>query len=380
MPSMAPVNTPLPDAVSAWLLDRENDGCAPGTLVNYAYAASLFTAFVDRHAPNIRGVLDVEARHLHAFRRALAGVTVTTPVQQKRRGIPLAAGTQQSVMRAIKNFFNWLFESGDLPASPFGHDKKLIPKVPRRVVRMPNDGQIAKLLEVAVGGGYGPKAERLLKARSAYAVRGAALFMLLYDTGMRVSELVALDVGDYEIRTGKLTVRSGKGGHARVLSLGVTARKKLDTWIRRPRRQFLGRRFEDEAERDLEDAIASWPRFGEPVRRQQPSVTAGDREPAMFLDRNGHRMTTGAVRQWLAELCRRAAVPTFRPHDLRRAYATHAARHMPLPLLQQALGHADIRTTRSYIQNDPEELHRQMQVASPLDRLVAGADAVQLHR
>ena len=198
MPRLARVNTPLPDAIASWLLYRENDGCAVGTLLNYRYGASLFLEYVRDNLPEILGVLDVERRHLHSFRRALAGRTVVTPVQQRRRGRPLAAGTQQSVMRAVQNLFNWLVESGDLASSPFGRDRKLIPRVPRRVVSMPNDAEIKSLIGTAVSGGYGPTRERLMRRPSAYTLRGAALFMLLYDTGLRVAEIVALDVADWD--------------------------------------------------------------------------------------------------------------------------------------------------------------------------------------
>jgi integrase/recombinase XerD len=164
--------------------------------------------------------------------------------------------------------------------------------------------------------------DRLLAApdrKGERGVRDGAMLETLYATGLRVSELVKLRLGDLNFDAGYL-VAHGKGKKERLVPLGEVALASL-------------RRYVDEAR----------PRF---LRPRGPA-RAGD---ALFLTRLGRRMT----RQGFWKLLGRHAVAAgivkaISPHKLRHSFATHLVeRGADLRAVQAMLGHADIGTTEIY--------------------------------
>jgi integrase/recombinase XerC len=146
-------------------------------------------------------------------------------------------------------------------------------------------------------------------------LRDAALLEVLYGCGLRVSEVVALDCGDFD--AAELRVRRGKGGKDRVVPIGARAAEALAAWM---------------------------------AARQSSS-------PAVFINARGGRMTDRSVRRIVDQRAAEAAVgaepgtavPRTHPHALRHSYATHLLGNgADLPAIQQLLGHASLKTTARY--------------------------------
>lgn len=158
----------------------------------------------------------------------------------------------------------------------------------------------------------------------AEAARDRALFEVMYGAGLRVGELVALDLGDIE---GEMVrVRHGKGDKERIVPLGRKACEAL--------RLYLG-------ERQLLEA-------------------QGAIDTALFLSRRGRRLSTRAVRRLVDRHAIQAGLPRTHPHALRHSFATHLlGSGADLRSIQELLGHAALSTTARYAHVDLQYLHDQ---------------------
>ncbi len=150
------------------------------------------------------------------------------------------------------------------------------------------------------------------------ALRETAIVELLYGTGARISEIVALNVGDVvKIDGGDvLSLRlSGKGGKVRVVPLGSYAREALDQYLVRTR----------------------------------PSLVQKNRE-ALFLNDRGGRLSRQTMWKIVSEAARRANISAeVSPHSLRHSYATHLLDGgADVRVVQELLGHASVTTTQIY--------------------------------
>lgn len=150
------------------------------------------------------------------------------------------------------------------------------------------------------------------------ALRESAIVELLYGTGARISEIVALNVSDVlKADGGELSnLRlSGKGGKVRVVPLGKFARAALDQYLVRTR----------------------------------PALVAKDRE-ALFLNDRGGRLSRQTMWKIVSEAALRANISTeVSPHSLRHSYATHLLDGgADVRVVQELLGHASVTTTQIY--------------------------------
>ncbi len=169
------------------------------------------------------------------------------------------------------------------------------------------------------------------------ALRDRALLELLYSSGLRVSELTGLDVGDVDL--GAATVRVlGKGRKERLLPFG------------RPAREALGR----------------WLEEGRPAL----AAGAGRGRGALFLNRRGGRLTSRSVARRLCRWVREARLPRHvHPHVLRHSFATHLlAAGADLRGIQELLGHASLATTQRYTHLDWKRLAEVYDEAHPRAR------------
>jgi len=165
----------------------------------------------------------------------------------------------------------------------------------------------------------GPAAEN----GDALQARDRAMFELFYSSGLRLSELTGLDLGDLDLQSGEAQV-TGKGRKTRVVPVGRRAREALTRW--------LGVR----------------PGFLPPGRD----------EAALFLGRNGRRLSPRAVQQRLDLWARRQGLDgRVHPHRLRHSFASHLLESSgDLRAVQELLGHADISTTQIYTHLDFQHL------------------------
>lgn len=164
--------------------------------------------------------------------------------------------------------------------------------------------------------------EALLRApdaSSALGLRDQALLELLYATGLRVSELTVLQLGQLNLTAGVVTVVSGKGGKGRLVPLGDKAVVALNLYIERAR----------------------------------PQLVAGRAVSPLLVNAQGDGLTRQGIWLILKRLARQAGIAAERlsPHGLRHAFATHLLNHgADLRVIQLLLGHSDITSTQIYTQ------------------------------
>ncbi len=156
--------------------------------------------------------------------------------------------------------------------------------------------------------------------------RDAALLAVLYGAGLRRSEVVALDVNDYDVETGALRVRSGKGRKARVAYATGGAKAALEAWL---------------------IARASAP-------RQKITVRPEGREPLFCPVNKGgklalRRMSDQAVMGIVRKRALSSGVKSFSPHDLRRSFISDLLdAGADIATVQHLAGHANVQTTARY--------------------------------
>jgi integrase/recombinase XerD len=170
--------------------------------------------------------------------------------------------------------------------------------------------------------------ERLLAApnvRSAAGVRDRAMLELLYATGLRVSELISLGLGDVDLET-RMVLARGKGGKERIVPLGAPAADAVGAYLGSARARLLHGR----VTRDL------------------------------FVTPRGHRLTRQGFAKLLDRYARAAGIERrISPHKLRHSFATHLlAGGADLRAVQAMLGHADISTTQIYTHVDRTHAQR----------------------
>ena len=203
---------------------------------------------------------------------------------------------------AIKSFFHFMAARGLVSED---HARKLdSPKVTKYVPRAISPGEVALLLEQ-------PR-----KTTTPEALRDVAMMELLYGTGMRVSELVALDLGDLKLEDG--TVRCvGKGGRERVIPVRQRAVEAIGAYLERGR----------------------------------PALSRSGDAPALFLNHRGQRLTRQGLWLILKGYSDQARIKHITPHTLRHSFAAHMLeRGADLRAVQEILGHVSIATTQIYQQ------------------------------
>jgi integrase/recombinase XerC len=224
-----------------------------------------------------------------------------------------AAASLGRKLAALRAFFRYLVREGVLEADPSAGIPA--PRTPRRLPRPLAVDDCQVLMTAAEGPGDASSESR-----------DAAMAELLYGAGLRVGELVALDVRDVDLTRGEVRVQ-GKGGKERVVPLPAAARKALAAWLA-PRRRpgVLGEPL----------FVALRARRGEPPRR----LDARDVR---------RRLARRALAAGLAD--------RVHPHRLRHSYATHLLdMGADLRAIQELLGHASLSTTQKYTAVSAERL------------------------
>jgi integrase/recombinase XerD len=219
-----------------------------------------------------------------------------------------AAASLARKLAAARAFFGFLFRQGTIARDPAARIGS--PRVNRAAPRTISAEEVDRLLAAPA------------RRATPEAVRDRAMFALLYATGMRVSELVSLDLDALDVEHG--TVRCvGRGGRERLLRYDATAHEALSPYLADARPAITGRQ-----------------------------AAAGARVTALFVNHRGERLTRQGF--WLLMKGYAAAAgidKPLTPHTLRHSFAAHLlGRGALLREVQQQLGHANISTTQIYRQ------------------------------
>lgn len=233
----------------------------------------------------------------------------------------LAPATLQRRGATVRIFFRWAVGQGLVAEDPATGLKS--PKVPRRLPRTLNRADADTMLRAAVA--------FAAEDGSAAGVRNVAILEVLYGSGVRVSELCGLELGDIDRDRGVLRVL-GKGDKQRTVPASGPALRSLDDWLARR---------------------------GEWVTAQSGT--------AVFLGRRGGRLDPRVARRVVHEALRAVPeAPDMGPHGLRHAMATHLLEGgADLRSVQEMLGHASLATTQIYTHVSNERLKQVYRQAHP---------------
>ena len=278
------------DAYEMFMLDCEARRLTPATRQFYRSKLVIFFRWcIDN------GVQDIDSLTAHSIRKFF--------VYLQHRD--LSGQYQHNHARSIRAFLNFCVRDELLEKSPFA--KVQMPRVEKKVLSALDAKDIHALL------------------RHCLNERDRAICLLLLDSGVRASELVALNVGHVDVGTGVVTVHCGKGQKGRITYIGATTRKHL--------LRYLHRRGE--------------------VRADMPLIVSLN---------TGARLTVWGLVQVMDRLRKRAGVQECTCHTFRRTFALNCLRNgMNIYVLARLMGHVDITVLRQYlplVESDLQEAHR----------------------
>ena len=220
-----------------------------------------------------------------------------------------SARTQARALSALRGFFRFLVQEGRLDLDP----TELLegPRLLRKLPDVLTEDEVLRLLAAPVG----DKPNR---------VRDRAMLHTMYAAGLRVTELVDLDLGDVHLAEGFVSAL-GKGNKRRLVPIGAHARDSLTVYLREVR-----------------------PRWAKPATR------------ACFVTARGTAMTRQSFWALVRKYARAAGITkSISPHKLRHSFATHLlAGGADLRAVQTMLGHADISTTQIYTHVSGDHLRK----------------------
>lgn len=218
-----------------------------------------------------------------------------------RKGI--SSKSLQRELSAIRSFYNYQLKKHLLDINPALHIRG--PKQERKLPKILDVDQLTGILDNPPD--------------SPLEIRDLAMFELFYSSGLRLSELAALDMGDIDLSDQSLRVRYGKGGKQRDLPIGSKAVSAINKWLAyRP--------------------VSS--------------------ESALFTSNKGNRISQRSIQLRLDRWCIKIGLPEHvHPHMLRHSFASHLLESsQDIRAVQELLGHSNISTTQIYTHLDFQHL------------------------
>ncbi len=298
---------------------RHERRAADNTLVAYRHDLDRLLGFLTGHLGGEPDLAGLDALRLADLRAWLAHEAARLQAASVRRPRSTHSGrnrTQARRLAALRAFFGYLGRRHGL--------RNVAPSLltrPRAAPRLPRPLPEAQALEI-------PDGLRALARSPMAASRDAALFTLLYGCGLRISEALALDVGDVPGAGQPLRIR-GKGGRERLVPLLPAVFEALGAW-----------------------------------RARHPDPRPG---APLFLGVRGGRLDPAVAQGALRQYRRLAGLPEHAtPHALRHSFATHLMQGgADLRAIQELLGHASLSTTQAYTLADETRLMQVWQAAHP---------------
>lgn len=261
-------------------------GLAKNTIVSYERDLKNYLVYI-KGTENISEINDVQRTHIVRFLSYL-----------KQQG--KSAKTLARHVASVRAFHQFLIREKESDQDPSVHIES--PHMERSLPKILSMQEVETLLEAPVSNDH-------------FGLRDKAMLELLYATGIRVSELIGLDVEDVHLTMGFVRC-VGKGNKERIIPIGKTAAAVLERYLRDGRHGFFKK----------------------------------TRDDALFLNHHGKRLSRQGFWKILKRLAADAGIQKeLTPHTLRHSFATHLLENgADLRAVQEMLGHADISTTQIY--------------------------------
>lgn len=244
-------------------------------------------------------------------------------LRDPNRGAGYKAATVARKVAAVKSFCAFLLDHGDLTTNPTASIDS--PRAPKPVPRPMTTSDVDSLLREP------------LRAGTPEAIRDAAMLELMYATGMRVTELVSLNIDSLHLQPGPAYVRClGKGAKERTIPVYEQAVTAVERYLDESRAALL---------------------------KDRPQT-------ALFVNRRGERLTRQGFWLILKNYAKHAGIEAHvTPHTLRHSFATHMLRGgASVRDVQELLGHANVSTTQVYTQLADSHLREVFETAHPRAR------------
>lgn len=227
----------------------------------------------------------------------------------------LGSRSLQRELSAIRGFFDALIREGVMTQNPALGIRA--PKASKSLPEVLDVDAMVGLLEAS--------------PEDPHEVRDIAMWELFYSSGLRLSELVSLDLQDLDFRESSLVVREGKGQKTRHVPIGRCARDALENWLK---------------------LRETWP---------------GAELTAVFTSRRGLRISPRSVQSRLSRWqLKQGGATAVHPHMLRHSFASHLLESSgDLRAVQELLGHANLSTTQVYTHLDYQHLAKVYDQAHP---------------
>jgi integrase/recombinase XerC len=270
---------------------------SPHTVSNYRHDLDQFIAFCTQH-----DVLEATAVHATDVRQWIATLRHH-----------LGARSVQRALSALRSFYRYLQRTHGITHNPLAGISA--PKAPRNLPRTLDIDQTQQLLENTDDDFVG--------------LRDQAMMELFYSSGLRLSELIALDIDTIDFGSAQVQV-TGKGDKARIVPIGSIALRAINAWI---------------------------------VARN----AANPKDRALFISTRGTRISARNVQDRIAkQSVNRGVAQHVHPHMLRHSFASHLLESSSdLRAVQELLGHANLSTTQIYTHLDFQHLAKVYDAAHP---------------
>ena len=294
----------------------QTEGKSPKTIEWYFDFLNRFHRFLER-SDMPTNICEIDKNHIREFIRYLQ-----TEARTPRKLTPLSGATVQGYVRSLKALFSWAAREGYIESNPMATIP--VPKAATKVMSTFTNRHIADLTKechTSNGTGY----------------RNLTILLLLLDSGLRVSELVNIDLSDLNLNEGYVKIRQGKGNRERLVPVGSLVQKTLWKYVNHCRPQPLTHKISK-----------------------------------LFLSDNGLPLTRSGIQQMLRRMGNRAGITGVRcsPHTLRHTFAKHYLLNGgDIFTLQKILGHSSLASVRIYLDLFAADVKKQHQRFSPVDNM-----------
>ena len=263
-------------------------GYTENTRISYQFELEKFAIFLIKKQLN----LNLDSRHIEEYIHTLQGES-TKSISHN--------------ISCLRSFYKFLLINHYVKENPL--EEIPIPKQPKKLPKVLSIEEIDKLLDISI--------------KDAFSARNKAILELMYASGLRVSEIVNLKVGDIDFEM-SIVRTMGKGSKERIVPIGDYALNALYMYLYHYRGELL---------------IKGWNDY-------------------LFINNHGTGLTRQAVFKMIQTLAKEKKIQTsFSPHTLRHSFATHLLQNgANLREIQEMLGHSSLSTTQIYTHVSNERL------------------------